>query len=169
MFLSRCLIYKVHALAFRPAVLFILAHSFSLVKCFFQKFFNFLPKHSHSSFVRPFEELVHFTTLFRACQELFSRLSAVFTPLCLDFKLFSEPFRVSCELVYFNTRIPLCQALFFRSLSEVRPGSPRFLPSFLLFSCPLAKCWIIISVSSLFVNTLFQISLIFLREAPDSC
>ena len=38
MFLSRCLIYKVHALAFRPAVLFILAHSFELVKYFFRSF-----------------------------------------------------------------------------------------------------------------------------------
>ena len=90
MFLSRCLIYKVHALAFRPAVLFILAHSFELVKYFFQKFFNFLPKRSHSSPRSRFVELVHFTTLFRVCQELFSRFFAVFIPLSLDFKLFSD-------------------------------------------------------------------------------
>ena len=125
MFLSRCLIYKVHALAFRPAVLFILAHSFELVKYFFQKFFNFLPKHSHSSSRSRFVELVHFTTLFRVCQELFSRFFAVFIPLSLNFKLFSEPFRVSRELVYFNTRISLCQALFseaFRKSVQVPLG-----------------------------------------------
>ena len=75
MFLSRCLIYKVHALAFRPAVLFILAHSFELVKYFFQKFFNFLPKRSHSSSRSRFVELVHFSTLFRVCQELFQGFS----------------------------------------------------------------------------------------------
>ena len=128
MFLSRCLIYKVHALAFRPAVLFILAHSFELVKYFFQKFFNLLPKHSHSSSRSRFVELVHFTTLFRVCQELFLRFFAVFIPLSLNFKLFSEPFRVSRELAYFTTRISLCQALFsevFRKSVQVPLGFLR--------------------------------------------
>ena len=148
-FLSRCLIYKVHAPAFRPAVRYILAHSFSLVKYFFRSFSTFCLKYSHSSPVRSSEELVHFNTLFRVCQALFSGFLAASQPANLEFSPFSERSRVSRELVYFTTRISLCQALFFGTALAFRRSVP-------LFSCPLVKRSDRIPPPPRFVNTFFH-------------
>ena len=77
-FLSRCLIYKVHApVSFSADVLFILALTLSLVKNFFQTFLRFFSL-SAVLFVlfkqvpASRRELIQFTTLSLICQALFS-------------------------------------------------------------------------------------------------
>ena len=75
-------------------------------------------------------------------------------PLSLNFKLFSEPFRVSRELVYFNTRISLCQALFsevFRKSVQVPLG---FLRRFFCFHA-LSRSAELLYQSLLPLSTLF--------------
>ena len=99
----------------------------------FQKFFNFSPKHSHSSFVRPFEELVHFTTLFRACQELFSSFPASFQARNPVFRpLFhkSRPLRRTRSVYHAHARL---SSTFFSSNPKVRPASARSLPTLCRF------------------------------------
>ena len=154
-FLSRCLIYKVHATAFQLSVRYILAHFLSLVKYFFRSFSLLTQWHSHSSSFTLSDELVHFTTLFRVCQELFS-----------SFLGLSAPNRLISVLFEF---VPLSQANlfslphafrfvkhFFQARSSVRPASTRshlrFLP---YFSCPPVRRSTIIPSSATFVNTFF--------------
>ena len=122
-FLSRCLIYKVHAPVSQSAdVLFILALPDSFVKNFFQVF-----------------------------SKLFSsnRLISVLFKLVLASRL---------ELAHFITHTRVCQALFSDLFSEGRPGSPRFLPVLVRFSCPLARRSDRIPPEPPFVNTFFQFS-----------
>ena len=110
-FLSRCLIYKVHAPFSRSAdVLFILALPDSFVKNFFQVFSElFRSKPLISVLFQLVQvsrlELVYFITHTRDCQALFSNLfgeavrrSARFLPILIRF---------SCPLARRSDRIPL--------------------------------------------------------------
>ena len=83
--------------------------------------------------VRSREELVYFTTLFRACQELFSSFPASFQARNPAFRpLFhkSRPLRRT-HLVY-HARARL-SSTFFSSKPEVRPASARSLPALYRF------------------------------------
>ena len=83
-FLSRCLIYKVHApVSFSADVLFILALTLSLVKNFFQVFnlfpFSQTPRRAAPYFARRLSRrLAYCSTSCSLCQELFS---GIFRPV----------------------------------------------------------------------------------------
>ena len=120
-FLSRCLIYKVHAPFSRSAdVLFILALPDSFVKNFFQVFSELF--HSKSLISVLFKlvqasqlELVHFITHTRDCQALFSNLfreavrrSARFLPILISFQssLARRSDRIPLRVPFVNTFFP---------------------------------------------------------------
>ena len=129
-FLSRCLIYKVHAQQLFSCQCAIFWHTlFRLSSTFFRSFSLLTQQHSHSSSFALVEELVYFTTLFRVCQELFSSFFEVFNLESLDFSPFSTTSALPSELIQFTTRFSLCQALFSspaRSPSSFRSVSSHF-------------------------------------------
>ena len=152
-FLSRCLIYKVHATASQLSVRYILAHSLSLVKHFFRNFSapsaliqarspsrwnSFILPHSFESvknffrgFFRPFDLLNRFPVLFELVP--LSRANSFSLPR-------SQRFVKN----------------FFQSLPRPRPASarPRLSPD-LIFPCPLVRRLLSITAPPSFVNTLF--------------
>ena len=115
--------------ATRADVLFILAHSVSLVKNFFKFFQGFLAP---------------------------NRLFRFFFKLVRTFRR---------ELIQFTTHTRVCQALFSDLFPQGRPGSPRFLPVLVRFSCPLARRSDRISLTMPFVNIFFHFSFDFLRRS----
>ena len=122
-FLSRCLIYKVHALASRSGW-----------------------------------RAIYFSTLGFACQELFQVFSGLFSPEPLVLVLFqARSFLPARTYLVYHAHSRL-SSTFFWSLSEGRPGSPRFLPVLVRFSCPLARRSDRISLSTTFVNTFLHFS-----------
>ena len=105
------------------------------------------------------EELVYFTTLFRACQELFSSFPAPFQARNPVFRpLFhkSRPLRRTHSVYHARTRL---SSTFFSSNPKVRPASARSLPALAAFfvpasqalryntsSCPLCQAFSIFSL-----------------------
>ena len=114
--------------ASRADVLFIFAHSVSLVKNFFQVF---------SGLFSP-EPLV--SVLFQARSHLPARTHLVYHAHSRLSSTFSDPF------------------------PQGRPGSPRFLPILVRFSCPLARRSDRIPLRTPFVNTFFHFLSCFFRN-----
>ena len=87
-FLSRCLIYKVHATAFQLSVRYILAHSLSLVKHFFQKFFASYSVALSFKLVRPFKGTRSFYHTLSSLSRTFFKFFQGFQP----WTAWSQPF-----------------------------------------------------------------------------
>ena len=155
-FLSRCLIYKVHATAFQLSVRYILAHSLSLVKYFFQKFFRFLLSSTLIQARSPFQRnsfiLPH---SFESVKNFFQVFSVLSAPNCLISVLF-ELVPLSRANLFSLPHAFRFVKHFFQARSSVRPASARshlrFLP---YFSCPPVRRSTIIPSSTTFVNTFF--------------
>ena len=126
-FLSRCLIYKVHApVSFSADVLFILALTLSLVKNFFQTFLRFFSLTAvlfvlFKQVPASRRELIYFTTPSLICQALFSarfRKSVRLPPglfrllSCFFMPSVRRSVRIPAFLLFVNTFFPFF-ALFF--------------------------------------------------------
>ena len=115
--------------AFQLSVRYILAHSFSLVKHFFQKFFASYSAALSFKLVRSRRGTRLFYHTLSSLSRTFFKFFEVFNLESLDFSPFSTTSALPSELIQFTTRFPLCQALFSspaRSPSSFRSVSSHF-------------------------------------------
>ena len=147
--------------AFQLSVRYILAHSFSLVKYFFQKFFRFLLSSaliqarslsSRNSFIlsHSFESVKNFF-------QVFSRFS---TSNCLFSVLFNDFHSLERTCSFYHAALTL-SSTFFRPRSKSVQLPLGFFSLFDLFQCPLVRRSDRIPPQPSFVNSFFHFSCLF--------
>lgn len=145
-----------HSTAFQLSVRYILAHSFSLVKHFFQKFFASYSAALSFKLVRSRRGTRLFYHTLSSLSRTFFKFFRGFQPRITRFQSFSTTSALPSELIHFTTRFPLCQALFFKSGSKSVQLPLGFFSLFDSFQCPLVRRSDRIPPHTAFVNTFFH-------------